>query len=690
MAIQTIDATIQIRGGMEENFDPDQMTAREWAVSTDTKKVWMCFRPGLVLRMATYDAFEQDMGEIREILLSCQTIQEAVEAIEEIIIKDKKEVEIFSILSKSYAVGGTGTRPGEDSDNAKYYSEQAKAIAGDVRVTGVKGAKEENYRDGNVNLTAENIGAATKEELEGYLPIDGNAVSSTKAKQDWSGNVIPDTYAKRTFYNDNSINIGRKEKTTIGNNSIAVGTDVEASGENSAALGEGVKSKGRDSFSNGSNTTVFNAYAQSFGGGSVSSGMTSHSEGIQTISGNGYILHVKSVDASLKKIIFTETYDNFSESFAKISIGTKIHLINIYYVNTASLFTVSSIYDENSVIVEEDIPENFTPWLAVLSVINTDEYVSAHSEGKRTISNGANSHAEGRETESRGENSHAENLYSISSGANSHAGGSRSESKGLVSFTHGLGTISGSAGQAAFGWYNIDENNPSNYRNPLVVGNGSSASARSNAFRVSNTGAVYGKSEYNSSGADYAEFIKEWYDGNPDSEDRVGYFVTVKDGYLYKANKGDYIVGITSGNPSVVGNSDEEYYWRWKRDEFNRVIYEEVPELAEKLDKNEMPVMDDDGNPIMIETGRTISVMKQREDYDNTLQQSYIERKNRKEWDYVGMVGVVPVRDDGTCEPGQFCRCEDGGIATVALNRDFDTYMVIERVSKNIVSVILK
>lgn len=36
-----------------------------------------------------------------------------------------------AILSQSYAKGGTGTRVGEDADNAKYYMEQAKAAAGD-------------------------------------------------------------------------------------------------------------------------------------------------------------------------------------------------------------------------------------------------------------------------------------------------------------------------------------------------------------------------------------------------------------------------------------------------------------------------------------------------------------------------------------------------------------------------------
>ena len=35
-----------------------------------------------------------------------------------------------AILSQSYAKGGTGTRAGEDADNAKYYMEQAKSAAG--------------------------------------------------------------------------------------------------------------------------------------------------------------------------------------------------------------------------------------------------------------------------------------------------------------------------------------------------------------------------------------------------------------------------------------------------------------------------------------------------------------------------------------------------------------------------------
>lgn len=50
-----------------------------------------------------------------------------------------------AVLAQSYAVGGTGTRPGEDTDNAKYYKEQAAAIVGGDYATplDVETAKQE-------------------------------------------------------------------------------------------------------------------------------------------------------------------------------------------------------------------------------------------------------------------------------------------------------------------------------------------------------------------------------------------------------------------------------------------------------------------------------------------------------------------------------------------------------------------
>lgn len=69
-------------------------------------------------------------------------------------------------LSKSWAVGDTGTRPGENTDNSKYYYQQSKSIYDNFSqagtVTGVKGNAETTYRTGNVNLTAANVGAVNK------------------------------------------------------------------------------------------------------------------------------------------------------------------------------------------------------------------------------------------------------------------------------------------------------------------------------------------------------------------------------------------------------------------------------------------------------------------------------------------------------------------------------------------------
>lgn len=288
------------------------------------------------------------------------------------------------------------------------------------------------------------------------------------------------------------------------------------------------------------------------------------------------------------------------------------------------------------------------------------------------------------------------------SGHVSMATGGETRATGSYSFTAGYETTAENVTGFAIGHNNraMDADDPSSHSpnnkgDAFVIGNGihiGSSITRSNAFRATFAGAAYGLSAFNSSGADYAEFIKPWADGNPDNEDRVGYLVTVKDGGLYKADEGDYIAGITSGNPSVVGNADEDYYWRYERDEFDRIVWMDVPEMAPVLDGEGNPVIGEDGLPVMAPTGRMIEngAMKLMEDYDPSRQKDYVERKDRPEWDYVGMVGVLAVRDDGTCIPGRFCRCGGGGIATLATERGFDTYMVIERVTDDVVKVIVR
>lgn len=231
----------------------------------------------------------------------------------------------------------------------------------------------------------------------------------------------------------------------------------------------------------------------------------------------------------------------------------------------------------------------------------------------------------------------------------------------------------------------------------FVVGNGyysgtDAGTIYSNALRVTYKGDILGTKAFQPSGADYAENVKPWADGNPNNEDRVGYMVTIKEGLLYKAQPGNYVVGITSGNPSVIGNADEDYYWKYVRDEFNRIVMEDVPEIAQQTDNEGNLIFNEETHePIMTETGNIIknARMKLSESYDPSLQDSYIPRAERQEWDYVGMRGIIPVRDDGTCLRDHFCKCGQEGIATLAEKRDFDTFYVLERISENVVSVLI-
>lgn len=280
----------------------------------------------------------------------------------------------------------------------------------------------------------------------------------------------------------------------------------------------------------------------------------------------------------------------------------------------------------------------------------------SHAEGYVSKATGINSHAEGYESIAEGVNSHAEGDSTIASGDSSHASGYHTKAVRKYSTVIGFNNKADAS---------VDSGSL------FIIGNGigTTTSKRSNAFRVEDTGEVYATGAFNTEGADYAEYIKPWFDDNAGNEDRRGYFVTVRDGRLYKAEPGDYIVGITSANPSVIGNGDEDWSGRFMRDEFGSNIYEEVEADDEHAAEKTF-----------------VTARKQNPDYNAELR--YIPRRDRPEWSAVGMIGVLPLRDDGSCVPGGFAKCDAGGIATAADEWEcHKTFFVIERVSDNVVKV---
>lgn len=96
-----------------------------------------------------------------------------------------------SMLAKSYAVGGTGTRDGEDTDNAKYYAEQAKN-ASDVGALSV--IVENHISNKTIHMTESEHDVVSKlgESAEGSLTYNGSEIKPSVATTESTGVVKPD------------------------------------------------------------------------------------------------------------------------------------------------------------------------------------------------------------------------------------------------------------------------------------------------------------------------------------------------------------------------------------------------------------------------------------------------------------------------------------------------------------------
>ena len=310
---------------------------------------------------------------------------------------------------------------------------------------------------------------------------------------------------------------------------------------------------------------------------------------------------------------------------------------------------------------------------------------SSHAEGLSTKVNGNfGSHAEGLSTTaSGGLGSHAEGDHATVSGDSSHAEGSYTTASGYASHAEGSYTTANVFASHAQGRYNeaLAGNRLAYYAtaDAMVIGNGTNATdGASNCFRITFDGNVYGLSSYNSYGADYSEFF-EWQDENPSAEDRVGHFVTLDGEKIRYANDGDYVVGITSGNPAVIGDHpSESWEERYLRDVFGRLQYEDVtiPAHDEK---------DKSGKVIRTIPEHTETHFKVNPDYDPAKEAEYANREKRPEWATVGMLGKLVVIDDGTCEANGYCKPKNG-----TATKSDTGYRVLARLDETHIKVLMK
>lgn len=240
----------------------------------------------------------------------------------------------------------------------------------------------------------------------------------------------------------------------------------------------------------------------------------------------------------------------------------------------------------------------------------------SHAEGHSTTASGANAHAEGYSTTASGENTHAEGNSTTASLQAAHAEGYGTTASGYAAHAEGYSTKASSENQHVQGKYNI-EDTANTYAH--IVGNGTSDTTRSNAHTLDWNGNAWFAGKVTSENADYAE-VGQWADGNTNDEDRIGYFVAIDDTTegrtMVKATSTADVRGVTVDSPAFSGGYS-----------------------ADKADSN---------------------------------------GELSKQYDYVAIMGIVPVIDNGTCTVNGRCMPSDDGTAIPSDNNM--GYHVIERV----------
>lgn len=107
----------------------------------------------------------------------------------------------------------------------------------------------------------------------------------------------------------------------------------------------------------------------------------------------------------------------------------------------------------------------------------------SHAEGYLCTASSDNSHAEGNNTTASGAHSHAEGSTTTASGVGSHSGGTSSTASGDYSFAHGMYVESNNSCEVSLGKFNKSSSDTR-----FSIGDGTSDTARHNAFEITKTG----------------------------------------------------------------------------------------------------------------------------------------------------------------------------------------------------------
>lgn len=350
---------------------------------------------------------------------------------------------------------------------------------------------------------------------------------------------------------------------------------------------------------------------------------------------------------------------------------------NIVSINSENLLNDYPVLDnekvlvvgtDNACFVSNPLREENGEWIGN----NTAEanFSSAFGFNCKINIDGSNSFIAGDSSTINSQDSFVfgQNCHVESNSSHSFVGGKDCNSYNKNCFVYGEGLITQFGNSTVLGKYNKTLSGNWGDSIPLVVGWGTNENSRRNLLILQNgdngsstntSGGLmlYGPLKAGASWInDFSEYF-EWFDGNPNSEDRVGYMVQLNENKIELADSFEKCIGIISATSSFIGNTCSlEWHGKYLKDDFGRTIYEEINgEQTPKI------------NP----------------EYDDTLE--YISRENRKEWGNVGLLGQILTRQDGTLSVGDLAGCKNG----IATKSDVG-YRVLKIINENVALLLVK
>lgn len=461
-----------------------------------------------------------------------------------------------------------------------------------------------------------------------------------------------------------------------GDGSIAVGGGSVCYGNDSAAIGSNVVNGGFCSVLEGSSSCppVYNSTTQSYELAPVSfshlegnvsvSGLTvstSHIEGACSLNSNdlsGQIMqsHIEGTVSSPIEYVYSSHIEGNHSDINPLNISNS-HLEGV--TSSSKIQITEGSHVEGKVTYAE------------VNLVGNAVHIEGEHGGDSSATTALNPGYCGNGIHIGGKNVSVTSSAWLNPGAFLH--GCNSGISYDAGVSHGADIVMGSLPNLSAG----DEHSV------LILGDGSAGNP-SNAFRVSSSG-VYGGA-YHSTGADYAEMF-EWCDGNENEEDRCGLFVSIDGEKIRPATEeDDFVVGVVSGNPSVVGDShDDQWHGMYERDIFGRIVFENI-EHEEQTEEVTRPTPDDPNHKEVRITPAYVEVRpKISQEYN--VEEEYIPRSKRNEWALVGMAGKLIVIDDGTCQVNGWCYPGIGGIATKSDKKT--RYRVLKRLDATHIKILI-